>query len=292
MPRSPRISSASIVVRAVRALDDERRVHAVGVRARELVLAGGEDEEVARELEELLVRDPLAAVVPLERSMFRDVGVECRNVETGLGVNASRDVGNRDDAGAALVQLRRGDAADVAEALDDAGATGELVAEPPRGLLGDHHDPGAGRLATEDGATDRDRLAGDHLGHRVAPLHRVRVHHPGHGLLVRGHVRRRDVGVRADLADQLRREAARELFELAQRERVRVDSESRPSRRRTGAAAAHTSTSSRLRARRTRRARPRGRSASRPWSGRAASSAGRGSRGRSRPRRRPGGAGR
>ena len=136
--------------------------------------------------------------------------------------DASRDVRDRDDAGAALVELGRGDAADVAEALHDARASGELVAEPPGRLLGDHHDAGAGRLAPEDGAADRDRLARDDLRHGVAALHRVRVHHPRHRLLVGGHVGCGDVGVRADLADELRREAARELLELAQRQRVRV----------------------------------------------------------------------
>ena len=35
-------------------------------------------------------------------------------------------------------------------------------------------------------------------GHRVPALHRVRVHHPGHRLLVRRHVRRGDVLLRAD----------------------------------------------------------------------------------------------
>src|SRR5206468_776508 len=83
--------------------------------------------------------------------------------------------------------------------------------------LGDHHDPGPGRLAAEDGAADRDRLACDDLRHGVAGLHRVRVHHPGHRLLVGGHVRRGDVGLRPDLADELRGEAAGELLELARR---------------------------------------------------------------------------
>ena len=122
MPRSPRISSASIVVGPFAPSIDERGVDAVGVRARQLVLAGGEDEHVARELEELLVRDPLAAVVARERAVLGDVGVEGGDVEAGLGVNAARDVRDRDHAGAALVQLRRGDTADVAEALHDARA--------------------------------------------------------------------------------------------------------------------------------------------------------------------------
>ena len=93
--------------------------------------------------------------------------------------------------------LRR-DAADVAEALDDAALLGEVPAEPLARALDHHHDAGARRLAAEDGAAERDRLAGHDLRNRVADLHRVRVHHPGHRLLVRRHVGRRDVLLRAD----------------------------------------------------------------------------------------------
>ena len=74
----------------------------------------------------------------------------------------------------------------------------------------------------KDGATDRDRLAGHDLRDRVAALHRVRVHHPGHRLLVRGHVRSRNVLFRADDRQQLRRETARHALELAERHASRV----------------------------------------------------------------------
>ena len=86
----------------------------------------------------------------------------------------------------------------------------------------DHHDPRPGRLVAEDRAADRDRLARHDLRDGVAALHRVRVHHPRHRLLVRRHVRRRDVLLRADERQQLRGEAAREALELARRELARV----------------------------------------------------------------------
>src|SRR4029077_9748039 len=120
---------------AVRAFHDERRVDAVGVRAGELVLSGGENEDFAGELEELLVRDPLAAVVAGKRAVLRDVGVKGGNVEPGLGVDAARKAGDRGHSRAALVQPRRGHSADVPEALNDAGVPGELEPEPPGGLL-------------------------------------------------------------------------------------------------------------------------------------------------------------
>ena len=53
-------------------------------------------------------------------------------------------------------------------------------------------------------------------------LHRVRVHHPGHRLLVRGHVRGGDVLLRPDDGQELRREPARQALDLGQRELARV----------------------------------------------------------------------
>ena len=129
-------------------------------------------------------------------------------------------------------------------------------------------------------AADRDRLAGDDLRDGVADLHRVRVHHPGHRLLVRRHVRRGNVLLRADDRQQLGGEAARDRLQLVAATARAGRSGRRPSRRRRAAAAARTSRSSTSRAPRTRRARRAGRSGCRPSSGRARSSAGRGSRGR------------
>ena len=104
----------------------------------------------------------------------------------------------------------------------------------------------------EDGAADRDRLPGHDLRHRVAALHRVRVHHPGHRLLVRGHVRRGDVLLGPDDREQLGGEAAREPLDLAGRERARVAAHP-PSHLRREGAGGRTSTSSTLRAPHTHR---------------------------------------
>ena len=155
----------------------------------------------------------------------------------------------------------------------------ELPAEPLAGAGDDHHDAGARRLVAEDRAADRDRLARDDLRDGVSALHRVRVHHPRHRLLVRRHVGRGDVLLRPDERQELGREAARETLDLAETTSRVGCSGRRPSPRRTAGAATRTSTSSRRRARRTRRARPRGRSGSRPSSARARSSAAPGSRG-------------
>ena len=158
----------------------------------------------------------------LERAVLRREVAQRVHVEAGGIVDAAGDVGDRDHGRAAVGQLVRGDPADVAEALDDAALLGEVPAEPLAGAGDHHHDAGAGRLVAEDGAADRDRLAGDDLGDGVADLHRVRVHHPGHRLLVRRHVGSGDVLLRPDHRQQLRREAARQPLDLAQRHLARV----------------------------------------------------------------------
>ena len=189
--------------------------------------------------------------------------------------HAARDVGDGDHARAPVVQLGRGDPADVAEPLHDAALLREVPVEPLAGALDAHHDAGAGRLVAEERAADRHRLAGDDLRHGVALLHRVRVHHPRHRLLVRRHVGRRDVELRADERRELGGEAARDARQLAlARGRARCSAR-RPSRRRTAGAGARTSRSSTSRAPRTRRGRPPGRSGRRPSSARAPRNAGR-----------------
>ncbi len=137
-------------------------------------------------------------------------------------VDPSGDIRDGHHRGSTSGELARSDTADVSEALDDEALLGE---GPPQALacaLDHHHDAGAGRLAAKHRAADRDRLARDDLRHRVPHLHRVRVHHPGHRLLVRGHVRCRDVFLRADDRQQLRREAPGQALHLPGRQLPRV----------------------------------------------------------------------
>ena len=208
--------------RAVGALGDHPAAEARRVVGVELVLAGSEDEDVALQLEQLLVRDPPAGLPALERPVLQGVRAHRRDVEPGRVVDAARDVRDGDDGRAAVDELLGGDPADVAESLHDAALLGQFPAEALAGARDDHHDPRPRRLVPEDGAADRDRLARHDLRDRVAALHRVGVHHPGHRLLVRRHVRRRDVLLRADEREQLRGEAAREALELRPAERARV----------------------------------------------------------------------
>ncbi len=151
-----------------------------------------------------------------------DVRVERPDVEPARRVQAARDVRDGDDSGPQRLQLGGGDATHVAEPLHDAALVGERPAEPVARAR-DHHDHACSRrFMAEDRATDRDRLAGHDLRNGVAALHRVRVHHPGHRLLVRGHVGSRDVLFRADDRQQLRRETACHALELTERHAPRV----------------------------------------------------------------------
>ena len=108
---------------------------------------------------------------------------------------------------------------DVAEALDDDARIRRAHAEVQDRLAQRRDDAAArGRLAPGR-APEGDRLAGDDR-RVVAGELAVLVHHPGHDLGVRVHVRGRDVAVGADeLADAID-ELARDVLQLVQREPV------------------------------------------------------------------------
>ena len=126
------------------------------------------------------------------------------------------------DAHALLGEQPREVRADVAEALDrDAGVV------QPRALLLERRPDAVeraagGRAVAADRPAERERLAGDDAEHRVADVHRVRVHDPRHHLGVGADVGRGNVLLGADLVDDLARVAPREPLLLAERERLRV----------------------------------------------------------------------
>ena len=115
-----------------------------------------------------------------------------------------------------------GDAADVAEPLDGHGGALKLEAPLAAQLLDDVEDAPACRLQPSQRAADGNGLAGDGAGDGVALVHADRVHDPGHDLLVGAHVRRRNILRRPDDDADLRGVAARQVFQLGDRERARV----------------------------------------------------------------------
>ena len=80
-----------------------------------------------------------------------------------------------------------------------------------------------GRLVAALGAAEADRLAGDDARDRVARVHRVGVHHPGHDLGVGVDVRRRDVLLGTDQDLDLGGEAAGQALELLLAELLGID---------------------------------------------------------------------
>ena len=113
-------------------------------------------------------------------------------------VVATAGVGDRDHARARFRQEARGHATHVAEALHDHPQVLQAVAAALGQLFCAEEDAAAGGLGAPLAAADRDRLAGDDGGHRVAVAHGIGVHHPGHHAGVGAHVRGGDVAVGAE----------------------------------------------------------------------------------------------
>ena len=154
-------------------------------------------EDVDRQLEERRVADRLRAREAHDGAVLRLPGAHGAHVEPVAAGDAADRVADGDDAGADLLEQRRRRRAGVAEALDGDGRAVDVEPDVAR-CLDDRHDrAAAGGLDAALGPAQADRLAGDDAGHGVPDVHRVGVHHPGHHLGVRVHVRRRDVLLRA-----------------------------------------------------------------------------------------------
>ena len=115
-----------------------------------------------------------------------------------------------------------GDRADVAEALDGHPCAAKLQANLAHRLPEDVDEPAPGGVAAAGRAADEKRLARHDTGHRTALGHRVRVHDPGHDLLVGAHVGSRDVQIRADHQHDLGGVAPGHVLELLPAHRARV----------------------------------------------------------------------
>ena len=112
--------------------------------------------------------------------------------------------------------------ADVAEALNDHAAAVALHAQLLDGLVAADHHAAPGGFAASSRTAEIERFACHDGGRRLAHVHRVRVHHPRHDLLVRADVRRRDVALRPEPVAQSRRVAARHALELRLRHFRRI----------------------------------------------------------------------
>ena len=131
------------------------------------------------------------------------------------------DVRHARDDRPAVGQLDRGDGTDFAEALDDAAPAGKIPPSRARAAI-TITTPAPVASARKTEPPIEIGLPVTISGTAWPDLHRVGVHHPGHRLLVRRHVGRRDVLLRADDREQLGGEAAGHAPGARARERARI----------------------------------------------------------------------
>ena len=113
--------------------------------------------------------------------------------------------------------------ADIAETLHDGGGPGRLHFQALQRTTDQKRDPASGRFAPALGATGGNRLAGDDLCHRATLVHRIGVHEPRHDLLIGAHIGRHHIGMRTDERDHLLHISARQVLQLAARQRTRIN---------------------------------------------------------------------
>ena len=142
--------------RAVGALGDDGGLDAVGVVLAELRSDRRRNQDVARLLEDLRVRDGLGVGEPADAAGGGDVGLELSDVESFRVPDAALDVADPDDDAALAPEEPCRNAADVAEPLDDDFLVAELMAEDPRRLIEGVHDPASGERAARRGCAWHD----------------------------------------------------------------------------------------------------------------------------------------
>src|SRR5215472_9692537 len=205
--------------RAVGALTEDSRLDLVCIFLRDLVFNGGGDGDVAR-LEEYIARGHFRspALETLQRLFL------CVNpvnyfgyVESLLVVQPAANIRETDDFVAGFLHQVRGHRADISETLHHHAAARSFHADLGERLVTAHHDSATGGFASPSGAPQLNRLSRHHRRRGLTDVHRIGVHHPGHGLFARAHVRGRNVALRSQPIRQFRRVAPRQTFHLSAR---------------------------------------------------------------------------
>ena len=188
----------------------------------DLVLDRGRDEDVAVELEQLGIRDPFGPREPRDSSRFPLVRVDAVRIEPLRVRDRPARIGQPDNDGAELVHELRREAARVAEPLDHDSCALEVHAQVLRRL--DDRVDGAAcrRLVAALASSDGERFPGHDGERRIAVMHRVRVHDPGHRLSVGVDVGSRDVAIGTDQQLDLGGVAARERLQLLRAHALRI----------------------------------------------------------------------
>ena len=144
------------------------------------------------------------------------------HVESVFVVETAADIGKSDDFVTGFLHQVRGHRANVAEALNDDPRRFFFHAELCQRLVPANHHAASRRFAASARAAQFNRLAGYDRRRRLPMMHRVRIHHPGHRLLARAHIRRGNIALRPKPIDQFGGIAPRQTFQLAARHLARI----------------------------------------------------------------------
>src|SRR6185312_1373454 len=158
--------------------------------------------------------DALVAVAELKQSV---------NVDALRVVKAAVVLRNSDYLITGVRHELGGVGADVAKTLhNDAAVFPGHIELADRLITVDHHAASSG-LATAARSAHIDRLPSDDGSDRLAHVHGIGIHHPGHGLLVGVYVRGGNVFFRAKEFNQLSGVAAGKPFQFSNRKLLRIN---------------------------------------------------------------------
>jgi hypothetical protein len=126
------------------------------------------------------------------------VGLELQHIEAVVVPDPAVDVADADDHATVVVEQTGHHASHIAEPLNHHPPASQLEAQTVSGLVKHVHDSPTGRFPAPVRSSDHERLAGHHSRNAASLCHRIRVHHPRHGLLVGSEIRGGDVHVGSD----------------------------------------------------------------------------------------------
>ena len=125
------------------------------------------------------------------------------------------NIGDPHDLVAGLMHELCGGRANIAKSLNDDPRVQVLHAEFGESAIAVKQHPSSSSLQAAVRSAQIDRFAGNHRRRCMTHVHRVRIHDPGHGLLVGAKVGRGNVAFRAKPFDQLSCITARNAFQLS-----------------------------------------------------------------------------
>ncbi len=185
--------------RAIGGLNNQARFNARGIPASQLILQSGWDQYITGKFKQFRVSHQLGIRQALQRAMLFGVAQGAMNINAVGVIDAAIEIAQTDNFAVEFVVKETGrNAANVAEALDHHRAVCGVYALILQRLACDHHHTTGSGFHTPFAAANANRLTGNHGGNRIAFMHRIRIHHPGHNLRVCIHIGRENIAIRAN----------------------------------------------------------------------------------------------